>query len=172
MKENEMIAEEKESRSCLSRLGGCLGTVVMVILAMCVSSLSKQCGRQAAREYQGEKDAYVYNHMTPDERLKKGLQEMGRTLPHRVDDLTMCTNIELDDNFFTYVYEVDSSIDFSETNFNTFDRETRIEIAKHQGDMQLVIDLCRETNRLVRYKYVSLKDSTEHYLVMRSSDWN
>lgn len=161
-KENEYYDEDQQNGGCLSSTGGCLlkviGTVVFFILMFICNTFVRTCTRQQMKQAQRE----YYSNMPAEERLQNGLREIRASLPHTVDDVTTCTDIELTSDAYTYVYTIDKSIDFATVNFDAFDQQTKAEIKANKQKMALIAQLCEETGRKICYRYVSARSGSTH----------
>lgn len=169
-KENEYQNEEQQNVGCLSGAGGCLvkviGAVVFFIVMFVGNTLIRTCTRQQMRQAQKE----YYSNMPAEDRLQNGVKELRATLPHAVDDVTTCTDVELTADAYTYVYTVDKSIDFSTVNFATFDSETKAGIKANKQKLALVAQLCEETGRKICYRYVSATSGATHTIVFLATE--
>ncbi|MCI6861628.1 MAG: hypothetical protein MR860_06535 [Prevotella sp.] len=147
--------------------GGCLGKIVMFILALMFMVIAKQCGRQMGR-LAGEQ---AYSSIeTYDEQLLRIIKKTEPHLPIRVDEMMVWVACELRSDAYVYRYEVDESIDFSEVDFNVFDKTIRERAKSAKSDVALIMDLCEKTNRKLCYKYVSKKDGQTHELFIGTED--
>lgn len=147
--------------------GGCLGKIVMFILALMFMVIAKQCGRQMGR-LAGEQ---TYSSIeTYDEQLLRIIKKTEPHLPIRVDEMMVWVACELRPDAYVYRYEVDESIDFSEVDFNVFDKTIRERAKSAKSDVALIMDLCEKTNRKLCYKYVSKKDGQTHELFIGTED--
>ncbi|MBQ6760640.1 MAG: hypothetical protein IJP47_04370 [Prevotella sp.] len=147
--------------------GGCLGKIVMFILALMFMVIAKQCGRQMGR-LAGEQ---AYSSIeTYDEQLLRIIKKTEPHLPIRVDEMMVWVACELRPDAYVYRYEVDESIDFSEVDFNVFDKTIRERAKSAKSDVALIMDLCEKTNRKLCYKYVSKKDGQTHELFIGTED--
>ena len=147
--------------------GGCLGEIVMFILALMFMVIAKQCGRQMGR-LAGEQ---AYSSIeTYDEQLLRIIKKTEPHLPIRVDEMMVWVACELRPDAYVYRYEVDESIDFSEVDFNVFDKTIRERAKSAKSDVALIMDLCEKTNRKLCYKYVSKKDGQTHELFIGTED--
>lgn len=147
--------------------GGCLGKIVMFILALMFMVIAKQCGRQMGR-LAGEQ---AYSSIeTYDEQLLRIIKKTEPHLPIRVDEMMVWVACELRPDAYVYRYEVDESIDFSEVDFEVFDKTIRERAKSAKSDVALIMDLCEKTNRKLCYKYVSKKDGQTHELFIGTED--
>lgn len=147
--------------------GGCLGKIVMFILALMFMVIAKQCGRQMGR-LAGEQ---AYSSIeTYDEQLLRIIKKTEPHLPIRVDEMMVWVACELRPDAYVYRYEVDESIDFSEVDFKVFDKTIRERAKSAKSDVALIMDLCEKTNRKLCYKYVSKKDGQTHELFIGTED--
>lgn len=147
--------------------GGCLGKIVMFILALMFMVIAKQCGRQMGR-LAGEQ---AYSSIeTYDEQLLRIIKKTEPHLPIRVDEMMVWVACELRPDAYVYRYEVDESIDFSEVDFNVFDKTIMERAKSAKSDVALIMDLCEKTNRKLCYKYVSKKDGQTHELFIGTED--
>ena len=147
--------------------GGCLGKIVMFILALMFMVIAKQCGRQMGR-LAGEQ---AYSSIeTYDEQLLRIIKKTEPHLPIRVDEMMVWVACELRPDAYVYRYEVDESIDFSEVDFKVFDKTIREKAKSAKSDIALIMDLCEKTNRKLCYKYVSKKDGQTHELFIGTED--
>ena len=147
--------------------GGCLGKIVMFILALMFMVIAKQCGRQMGR-LAGEQ---AYSSIeTYDEQLLRIIKKTEPHLPIRVDEMMVWVACELRPDAYVYRYEVDESIDFSEVDFKVFDKTIREKAKSAKSDVALIMDLCEKTNRKLCYKYVSKKDGQTHELFIGTED--
>lgn len=147
--------------------GGCLGKIVMLILALMFMVIAKQCGRQMGR-LAGEQ---AYSSIeTYDEQLLRIIKKTEPHLPIRVDEMMVWVACELRPDAYVYRYEVDESIDFSEVDFKVFDKTIREKAKSAKSDIALIMDLCEKTNRKLCYKYVSKKDGQTHELFIGTED--
>lgn len=147
--------------------GGCLGKIVMFILALMFMVIAKQCGRQMGR-FAGEQAHSSIE--TYDEQLLRIIKKTEPHLPIRVDEMMVWVACELRPDAYVYRYEVDESIDFSEVDFNVFDKTIRERAKSAKSDIALIMDLCEKTNRKLCYKYVSKKDGQTHELFIGTED--
>ena len=151
-----MEHEEKKTT-----VGGCLGKIVMFILALMFMVIAKQCGRQMGR-LAGEQ---AYSSIeTYDEQLLRIIKKTEPHLPVRVDDVMVWVACELRTDAYVYRYEIDESVDFSEIDFSVYDKTVRDRVKSAKNDMDLIVDLCSKTNRKLCYKLVSKKDGQTHEL--------
>lgn len=162
--------------------GGCLGKIVMFILALMFMVIAKQCGRQMGRlagEQAYSSTAYNSNSTnsisyssieTYDEQLLRIIKKTEPHLPIRVDEMMVWVACELRPDAYVYRYEVDESIDFSEVDFEVFDKTIRERAKAAKSDVALIMDLCEKTNRKLCYKYVSKKDGQTHELFIGTED--
>lgn len=168
--ENEYQNDEQQNGGCLSGVGGCLlkiiGAVVFMIFMFIGNSLVRTCTRQQMKQAQRE----YYSNMPAEERLQNGLKEVRATLPHVVDDVTTCTDIELTATAYTYVYTIDKSIDFATINFTVFDRQTKADIKANKQKLTLVAQLCEETGRKICYRYVSARNGATHTIAFLANE--
>lgn len=147
--------------------GGCLGKIVMFIFALMFMVIAKQCGRQMGR-LAGEQ---AYSSIeTYDEQLLRIIKKTEPHLPIRVDEMMVLVACELRPDAYVYRYEVDESIDFSEVDFEVFDKTIRERAKSAKSDIALIMDLCEKTNRKLCYKYVSKKDGQTHELFIGTED--
>ena len=147
--------------------GGCLGKIVMFILALMFMVIAKQCGRQMGR-LAGEQ---AYSSIeTYDEQLLRIIKKTEPHLPIRLDEMMVWVACELRPDAYVYRYEVDESIDFSEVDFKVFDKTIREKAKSAKSDIALIMDLCEKTNRKLCYKYVSKKDGQTHELFIGTED--
>lgn len=141
--------------------GGCLGKIVMFILALMFMVIAKQCGRQMGR-LAGEQ---AYSSIeTYDEQLLRIIKKTEPHLPIRVDEMMVWVACELRTDAYVYRYEIDESVDFSEIDFSVYDKTVRDRVKSAKNDMDLIVDLCSKTNRKLCYKLVSKKDGQTHEL--------
>lgn len=156
--------------------GGCLGKIVMFILALMIMGISKQCGRQMGK-LAGEQaysssiyhsngtGSIAYSSMeTYDEQFQRIIKKTEPHLPVRVDDVMVWVACELRTDAYVYRYEIDESVDFSEIDFSVYDKTVRDRVKSAKNDMDLIVDLCSKTNRKLCYKLVSKKDGQTHEL--------
>ena len=147
--------------------GGCLGKIVMFILALMFMVIAKQCGRQMGR-LAGEQ---AYSSIeTYDEQLLRIIKKTEPHLPIRVDEMMVWVACELRSDAYVYRYEVDESVDFSEIDFSVYDKTIRERAKSAKSDIALIMDLCEKTNRKLCYKYVSKKDGQTHELFIGTED--
>lgn len=162
--------------------GGCMGKIVMFILALMIMGISKQCGRQMGK-LAGEQaysstiyhsngtGSIAYSSMeTYDEQFQRIIKKTEPHLPVRVDDVMVWVACELRTDAYVYRYEIDESVDFSEVDFNVFDKTIRERAKSAKSDVALIMDLCEKTNRKLCYKYVSKKDGQTHELFIGTED--
>lgn len=150
-----------EDRGCLSKAGGCLGKIIGFILLMIAMTVAKTCaGSMMRNSLRSENCTSVSS--SPEEDLQRGVKLLRADLPHVVDDVTTCTDVELSPDALTYVYAISNSVDFSTIDMQTFDRETRKTIIASKNELAFVADCCDKTNRKVCYRYVSELDGQSH----------
>lgn len=147
--------------------GGCLGKIVMFILALMFMVIAKQCGRQMGRLAGEQAHSSIETY---DEQLLRIIKKTEPHLPIRVDEMMVWVACELRPDAYVYRYEVDESIDFSEVDFNVFDKTIRERAKSAKSDVALIMDLCEKTNRKLCYKYVSKKDGQTHELFIGTED--
>ena len=147
--------------------GGCLGKIVMFILALMFMVIAKQCGRQMGRLAGEQAHSSIETY---DEQLLGIIKKTEPHLPIRVDEMMVWVACELRPDAYVYRYEVDESIDFSEVDFNVFDKTIRERAKSAKSDVALIMDLCEKTNRKLCYKYVSKKDGQTHELFIGTED--
>ena len=147
--------------------GGCLGKIVMFILALMFMVIAKQCGRQMGRLAGEQSHSSIETY---DEQLLGIIKKTEPHLPIRVDEMMVWVACELRPDAYVYRYEVDESIDFSEVDFNVFDKTIRERAKSAKSDVALIMDLCEKTNRKLCYKYVSKKDGQTHELFIGTED--
>ena len=147
--------------------GGCLGKIVMFILALMFMVIAKQCGRQMGRLAGEQAHSSIETY---DEQLLGIIKKTEPHLPIRVDEMMVWVACELRPDAYVYRYEDDESIDFSEVDFNVFDKTIRERAKSAKSDVALIMDLCEKTNRKLCYKYVSKKDGQTHELFIGTED--
>ena len=147
--------------------GGCLGKIVMFILALMFMVIAKQCGRQMGRLAGEQAHSSIETY---DEQLLRIIKKTEPHLPIRVDEMMVWVACELRPDAYVYRYEVDESIDFSEVDFKVFDKTIRERAKSAKSDVALIMDLCEKTNRKLCYKYVSKKDGQTHELFIGTED--
>lgn len=162
--------------------GGCLGKIVMFILALMFMVIAKQCGKLIGRHVGEQAYSSTIYHSngtgstlyssveTYDEQLLRIIKKTEPQLPIRVDEMMVWVACELRSDAYVYRYEVDESIDFSEVDFNVFDKTIRERAKSAKSDVALIMDLCEKTNRKLCYKYVSKKDGQTHELFIGTED--
>ncbi|MBQ6760643.1 MAG: hypothetical protein IJP47_04385 [Prevotella sp.] len=156
--------------------GGCLGKIVMFILALMFMVIAKQCGKLIGRHV-GEQaysstiyhsngtGSIAYSSMeTYDEQFQRIIKKTVPYLPARVDEVTVWVACELSPDAYVYKYEIDESVDFSTIDFNVYDKDVRDRAKSAKNDMDLIVDLCSKTNRKLCYMYVSKKNGQTHEL--------
>lgn len=168
--DNEYQNEEQQNGGCLSGVGGCLikvvGGIALFIVMFVGNTFIKTCTRQQMRQARGE----YYANMPAEERLQNGLKEIRKALPQYVDDVTTCTDVELTEEAYTYVYTIDESVDFASIDFCAFDSQTRAEIMAGKHKLAVLAQLCEETGRKICYKYVSAKSGATHTIVFLAKE--
>jgi len=147
--------------------GGCLGKIVMFILALMFMVIAKQCGRQMGRLAGEQAHSSIETY---DEQLLRIIKKTEPHLPIRVDEMMVWVACELRPDAYVYRYEVDKSVDFSEVDFEVFDKTIRERAKSAKSDIALIMDLCEKTNRKLCYKYVSKKDGQTHELFIGTED--
>lgn len=157
--------EHKEKKTTV---GGCLMKIIMFILALLFMVIAKQCGKLMGR-HAGEQ-AYYSSVETYDEQLLSIIKKTVPYLPVRVDEVTVWVACELRPDAYVYRYEVDESVDFSEVDFELYDKTVRDRAKSAKNDIELILDLCNKTNRKLCYMYISKKDGQTHELSISTED--
>lgn len=166
-KENEYLNEDEQKGGCFTSTLGCVFQIILGIIFMIVmfvgNSMVRSCTRQQMKKSRTE-------YYSANERLQKGVEEVKASLPHQIDDVTKCTDIELTPEAYIYVYTIDESVDFDNTDFAIFDKEVKQEIRANKEKLALVAQLCKETGRKVCYRYVSAKNGKTHTIKFNATE--
>ena len=105
---------QTEKKGFLGKIGGCfikvVGFVVTVACLTCLSLCSKTCARMMVGNQHGQKIERISSDETDiDNQLRRVMEHIRKTLPQKLDDVTIARDVDLDDKYFYYIYEIDDS---------------------------------------------------------------
>lgn len=160
-----------EKKGFLGIAGGCflkvLGFVATVVCLTFVSMCSKTCSRMMVGNQHGQKiESFSYDKTDIDNQLRRVMEHLRKTMPQKLDEVTIARDVDLDDKYFYYIFEID------DTKSELFWGDAQSQKNLHREyffkvlpNMKVLIECLIETERGLVYRYNltssnSIKDFT------------
>ena len=149
------MEEENERKGCT--VFGCISQIIGLILLMIVMTFAKSCGRSMVRN--AEKQKYSENVSTSDkeektEQIYRVMNQLREELPQELDEVTIQKDVQMDDAYFYYIYDLDDSgTNFASASYTNLKKTQSAALKSIFPRMKLLVKVLIETDRGLVYRY-------------------
>lgn len=151
-----MEENNNEEKGCLGQLGGCLGKIIGFIILLLVLTFVKICSKSMMRNSMkyGQTETILDNKADIDSQLYSTMVEMRASLPQPLDEKTIMKDVEMDEDYFYYVTDVDDSdYDLSSAEPKAMKTAHREYLKTIVPKMKLLIECLIKTDRGLVYRF-------------------
>lgn len=151
-----MEENNEKGNGCLGVFGGCLGKIVGIIFMLLAMAFVKTCSKSMMRSSMHHSQTEIVDKSKEeiDNLLNRTMLDMRAELPKRMDEATVQKDVQMDDDYFYYIVDIDDAgTAFSTMSEAQLKQNHRSNFKSIVPGMRVMIEYLVKTDRGLVYRF-------------------
>lgn len=156
-----------QSETWAGVIGSILLVIFLIVYRIIVLKFFKKRTQEVIKQNNEKKIMDEASDSKANSTLESMYNAVKNALPKKIEDGVEWREQNLTPELFEYVYYVDKSKSYTETDF----KKIRKNMIKKKGNIKNIADLCDKTGRSLAFRYIFEKDGSEQRIILNSKDF-
>ncbi len=156
-----------QSETWAGVIGSILLVIFLIVYRIIVLKFFKKRTQEVIKQNNEKKIMDEASDSKANSTLESMCNAVKNALPKKIEDGVEWREQNLTPELFEYVYYVDKSKSYTETDF----KKIRKNMIKKKGNIKNIADLCDKTGRSLAFRYIFEKDGSEQRIILNSKDF-